>query len=355
MVAAPGVQYGYDSQNKRVWVATVNSNGQLTGQTAYFYGVVGSMLEAYTLTLGSSLTATAGYSAVYFGRKRVGVAPTGTSYSTFIQDRLGSQGTYYPYGEDKGTPLSNDQFKFATYWRDSATSLDYANQRYYVNNFGRFVTPDPYQATAMSPSDPNDPQSWNRYAYVVGDPVNWIDPDGLFLQPPPAPPPPPPAQDQSPTQPPPFVDTGNGGSGGNTQGEKGAKNPNPRPPPLTFAGKPRQSYSACVAQVAQQVHAPYLADLQFLDNNFLTILGIGAWGGAMGGPLAGSEIPIFGQVLGSYLGAHVGALTANEVHTDLTLLFTILANIPPSASAIAAACGPPPPPIQGVSGPGGHR
>ena len=94
IVAAPGVQYGYDSRSQRVWVATLNSQGQLTAQTAYFYGADGSMLAAYTLTLGSSLTASEAYTAVYFRRKRVGVAPGGTSYSTFIQDRQGSQGAY---------------------------------------------------------------------------------------------------------------------------------------------------------------------------------------------------------------------------------------------------------------------
>ena len=77
IVAAPGVQYGYDSQNKRVWVATLNSQGQLTGQTAYFYGVDGSMLAAYTLTLGSSLTASEAYTAVYFRKKRVVSPRTG--------------------------------------------------------------------------------------------------------------------------------------------------------------------------------------------------------------------------------------------------------------------------------------
>jgi len=177
IVDAPGVQYGYDSQNKRVWVATLDSNGHLTGQTAYFYGEDGSMLAAYTLTLGSSLTASGGYSSVYFNAKRVGVAPNGSSYSSFIQDRLGSQGSYYPFGEDKGTPLPNDQFKYATYWRDSATSLDYADQRYYVNSFGRFMTADPYRASM----DVKQPQSFDRYAFVWGDPINSADPSGLCI------------------------------------------------------------------------------------------------------------------------------------------------------------------------------
>lgn len=177
IVAAPGVQYAYDSQNRRVWVATVDSGGHLTGQTAYFFGVDGAMLASYTLTLGSSLTASASYSAVYFASKRVAVAPNGTTYSTFIQDRQGSQGTYYPFGEDKGTPPPNDRYKFGTYWRDSATGLDYAHHRYYVNNFGRFMTPDPLRSSGSA----INPLSWNRYSYVLGDPINGGDPMGLAV------------------------------------------------------------------------------------------------------------------------------------------------------------------------------
>ena len=41
------------------------------------------------------------------------------------------------------------------------------------------MMPDPYRATAMSPSDPRNPQSWNRFSYVLGDPINGIDPTGL--------------------------------------------------------------------------------------------------------------------------------------------------------------------------------
>ena len=44
------------------------------------------------------------------------------------QDRLGSIGKYYSYGEDKGTGNSS----FATYTRNTVPGLDYADQRYYT-------------------------------------------------------------------------------------------------------------------------------------------------------------------------------------------------------------------------------
>jgi len=56
--------------------------------------------------------------------------------------------------------------------------LDYADQRYYDKASGRFLTADPYTAS----SGPGNPTSWNRYSYVLGDPVNWRDPRGLYEQ-----------------------------------------------------------------------------------------------------------------------------------------------------------------------------
>jgi RHS repeat-associated protein len=69
-------------------------------------------------------------------------------------------------------------WRFATHWRDSTTTLGYANNRYYSNAYGRFMTPDPYQGNSGGAGDPTSPQSWNRYAYVQGDPINFLDPRG---------------------------------------------------------------------------------------------------------------------------------------------------------------------------------
>jgi RHS repeat-associated protein len=95
-------------------------------------------------------------------------------------DRLGSRdgNGYFPYGEERGAPTTNDTYKFATYWRDQTTGLDYADQRYYASTLGRFLTPDPYRATSASVNNPADPRSWNRCVYVLGDSVNYYDPTG---------------------------------------------------------------------------------------------------------------------------------------------------------------------------------
>jgi RHS repeat-associated protein len=182
LVGGVGIYYGYDSQNKRIWswAGGVDSNGNTTNYTVNVYSPGGQKLGAYvfaTVFVNNSQTMyvtvpslnVTGGGDVYFGGRRLAA-----------MDQLGSVGNYFPWGEDKGGTSPQNTWNFATYWRDSVSGLDYANNRYYSNAYGRFMTPDPYQATATSPGDPKNPQSWNRYAYVQNDPLNYIDPSGLL-------------------------------------------------------------------------------------------------------------------------------------------------------------------------------
>ena len=84
---------------------------------------------------------------------------------------------YYPFGEEIGTPTASDQYKFASTYRDSATGLDYAMNRYYASGTGRFLNPDPKKRSARL----RKPGSWNRYAYAGNDPINHRDPLGLDI------------------------------------------------------------------------------------------------------------------------------------------------------------------------------
>jgi len=96
-------------------------------------------------------------------------------------DRLGSvthngagDRRYYPYGVGY-TTSTDDTEKYATYTRASLTGLDYAVNRYYSSQWGRFLSPDPARGSVFPP----DPGTWNRYPYVKNDPVNESDPSGL--------------------------------------------------------------------------------------------------------------------------------------------------------------------------------
>ena len=67
--------------------------------------------------------------------------------------------------------------RFTSYDRSAATGLDYAVNRHYSSPQGRFTQVDPIGMSAVSLGDP---QSLNLYAYCGNDPVNRLDPDGLF-------------------------------------------------------------------------------------------------------------------------------------------------------------------------------
>ena len=69
----------------------------------------------------------------------------------------------------------NVRQKFTGYERDDETGLDFAEARYYNDNHGRFTAVDPLIASGKSAN----PQTFNRYAYVMNRPMILIDPTGL--------------------------------------------------------------------------------------------------------------------------------------------------------------------------------
>jgi RHS repeat-associated protein len=61
-----------------------------------------------------------------------------------------------------------------TQWT-GGTGLDYFGARYLSAAQGRFTSPDPEQFTSRTIENP---QKWNKYAYVRNNPLTMIDPDG---------------------------------------------------------------------------------------------------------------------------------------------------------------------------------
>ncbi len=180
-----GVQtYGYDWRGHR-WSVTKG------GQTEYFlYLPDGRLLGRYRRVTGSVRYQDGTESGpqqvwqaaevfYYFGGRLVSrKGGFGQPLSRITTDRLGSVGdgsAHHPYGEDR-TAAANDQFKFATYWRDGQSGLDYAQQRHYMPGYGRFTSVDPADGSAS----PTNPGTWNRYQYADFDPANKVDPQGTW-------------------------------------------------------------------------------------------------------------------------------------------------------------------------------
>lgn len=92
--------------------------------------------------------------------------------------QIGDPIEYAPYGEEISTP-GGEVLKFTGHERDydpgnpaNDNYLDYMHARYYDARMGRFLAVDPVLGHTLQP------QSWNRYAYVLNDPIVRIDRDG---------------------------------------------------------------------------------------------------------------------------------------------------------------------------------
>lgn len=67
-------------------------------------------------------------------------------------------------------------YKFTGKERDAESGNDYFNARYYASSMGRFLSPDPLGGHLEYP------QSLNKYAYVMNNPLRYTDPTGMDLQ-----------------------------------------------------------------------------------------------------------------------------------------------------------------------------
>jgi RHS repeat-associated protein len=85
--------------------------------------------------------------------------------------------TSLPFGDGLNCNSSwvND-FHFTGKQHDFETGLDNFGARFDASSLGRFLTPDPL----LNSGHPAGPQSWDRYAYGGNNPLNLIDPTGLF-------------------------------------------------------------------------------------------------------------------------------------------------------------------------------
>ena len=121
---------------------------------------------------GGSLTSegaglTAAQMADWLGTSRAVYSYTGGNWIKSI--------AHAPFGE---TYIGNSQ-NFTGQWSDADTvnTTYYFPERQYRSSQGRWLSPDP---AGLQAADPSNPQSWNRYAYVLNNPLGNTDPTGLW-------------------------------------------------------------------------------------------------------------------------------------------------------------------------------
>jgi RHS repeat-associated protein len=90
---------------------------------------------------------------------------TGRSVANYTQ--------YAPYGESEDSSTDLD---FTGQFQDTLSGLYDFQYRGYSPAQSRWLNPDP---AGLGAADPSNPQTWNRYAYVLNKPLGYIDPTGL--------------------------------------------------------------------------------------------------------------------------------------------------------------------------------
>lgn len=156
-VSGPNGQYLYDSNGMMIT--------QITAGGVWAYGEIYAAAR-HILTYSAGTTNF--LHADWLGTKRVMTSLTGAISQTC---------TGFAYGDGAKCTGTNWSFSgFTDDIFDPETNLDHTPNRQYSSSQGRWLTPDP---AGISSADPTNPQSWNRYAYVQGDPTDQVDPLGL--------------------------------------------------------------------------------------------------------------------------------------------------------------------------------
>jgi RHS repeat-associated protein len=171
-------QYTYNAFNQRV--QTVTSSGT----TEFVFNANGQRVSTWNGTTNAQIQG-----EYYWGSKPVAFYKNGQAHFQH-QDWLGTErmrttytgsveGSFssLPFGDLQATASGTDldPYHYASLDYDTETTTDHAQYRQYNSTQGRWMRPEPYSGSY----DFSNPQSMNRYAYVMNNPLASIDPSGL--------------------------------------------------------------------------------------------------------------------------------------------------------------------------------
>jgi RHS repeat-associated protein len=167
----PDAIYSYDGGGQRVKKKVENEI------TIFIYDAAGKMVAEYTINAPTNTNPQISYlTSDMLGSPRILTNASGNvisrrDFMPFGEEiiGLGQRSTELGYNSD------NVKQKYTSKERDAESGLDCYWARYYASQHGRFLSTDPLMASAKS----TDPQSWNRFIYVVNNPLKYVDPTGM--------------------------------------------------------------------------------------------------------------------------------------------------------------------------------
>ncbi len=147
------------------------STNVVTATKYYTFGSQRVAMRVCTGTNGSCGTNGVTSTLTYLHGDHLGSA----SLSTNATGGKVSEMRYYPYGEMRSGAMATDR-QYTGQRREIGLGLYDYNARYYDPYLNRFISPD-----SIVPS-PANPQSLNRYAYVLNNPLRYTDPTGHLTE-----------------------------------------------------------------------------------------------------------------------------------------------------------------------------
>ncbi|MBK8811945.1 MAG: RHS repeat-associated core domain-containing protein [Acidobacteria bacterium] len=170
----PDAIYQYDGEGRRV--RKISS----TETTVFVYDGSGQLVAEYTAwaTADPAPAAQVSYlTADHLGSPRVVTNQNGevirrTDWMAFGEEvEFNKRTSGLGYDEVPETRKG-----YTGYEKDEESGLDFAQARYYNPKHGRFTSVDPLTASA----NVKNPQTFNRYSYVLNSPYKFTDPLGLI-------------------------------------------------------------------------------------------------------------------------------------------------------------------------------
>jgi RHS repeat-associated protein len=179
-------QYVYDALDRRVRTQNAGATYE------YLYDYAGRRISSWLEPSnfgnegriywgGQQIAYRAWNGQTYFEHKdMIGTERMRTNYAGSVASAYQSLpwGDGYNANETSSTGDGLDNLHFAQLDKDSESSTEHAQFRQYSSTQGRWMSPDPY----VGSYDVTDPQSFNRYSYVLNNPLARVDPSGLCDQ-----------------------------------------------------------------------------------------------------------------------------------------------------------------------------
>ena len=177
--------YAYAASNQRLQTVEVGGSTTLYAWdgwsiSAEYNGVGTGMAwtKSYVYRNGRLLATDSPNGIQYHHLDRLGTRLVTNTSGMIVSENIGLPFGNTIYGESYNLAGNDSKRRFTSYDRSDISRLDYAVNRHYSAAQGRFTQVDPI---GMSAVHLISPQSLNLYSYCFNDPINFVDPSGLFL------------------------------------------------------------------------------------------------------------------------------------------------------------------------------